>query len=79
MANYEEISGGGIDNPLGDGLVTRNELFTILEQIKSTTLYNQIEPLEVMDIFRNGGRVSQKGAIIGRYVFSEQGNEPEKM
>lgn len=79
MANYEEISGGGIDNPLGDGLVTRNELFTILEQIKSTTLYNQIEPLEVMDIFRDGGRVSQKGAIIGRYVFSEQGNEPEKM
>ena len=79
MANFEESSGGGLDNPLGDGIVTRNELFTILEQIKSTSLYNQIEPLEVMDISRIGGRVKQKGAIIGRYIFSEQGNEPQKM
>jgi len=74
-----EEQGSGIDKPGENEFITRSELYAILDQTKKTNKFYELEPFEVMDIYRDGGRVSQEGAVIGRYIFSEQGDSVEDM
>jgi hypothetical protein len=78
MARTETDFGGGVDKVFDNDFITRKELEDILKQRATTDRFYELEPLEVLDIFREGGEVSQPGAIIGRYVYSEQGDSVDE-
>jgi len=72
MAYSDKSFGGAIDKIFDNDFITRKELEDVLKQRQVTEHFYQIEPLEVLDIYRQGGRVSQPGAVIGRYCISEK-------
>ena len=78
MARTETDFGGGIDKVFDNDFITRKELEDILKQRATTDRFYELEPLEVLDIFREGSKVSQPGAVIGRYVYSEQGDSVDE-
>jgi hypothetical protein len=78
MARTETDFGGGVDKVFDNDFITRKELEDILKQRATTDRFYELEPLEVLDIFREGSKVSQPGAVIGRYVYSEQGDSVDE-
>ena len=78
MARTETDFGGGVDKAFDNDFITRKELEDILKQRATTDRFYELEPLEVLDIFRQGSSVSQPGAVIGRYVYSEQGDSVDE-
>ena len=94
MAYTETDGGAGIDKPLDNSFVTRNELYAILDQLKESNKFYELEPFEVLRI--SGSRLEQTddtekktfqrfqnnllpGEVLGRYVFSEQGDDIEEL
>jgi len=73
--NDTELSINGVDKD-GTDLITRTELFVILDQIKSDDKFFQIEPFEIMDIARSGNSLIP-GQVIGRNIYSEQGKDAD--
>ena len=78
MAYSDKSFGGAIDKIFDNDFITRKELEDVLKQRQVTEHFYQIEPLEVLDIYRQGGRVSQPGAVIGRYIISEQNQNSDE-
>ena len=74
--NDTELSINGVDKD-GTDLITRTELFVILDQIKSDDKFFQIEPFEIMDIARSGKNSLIPGQVIGRNIYSEQGKDAD--
>jgi len=73
--NDTELSINGVDKD-GTDLITRTELFVILDQIKSDDKFFQIEPFEIMDIARSENSLIP-GQVIGRNIYSEQGKDAD--
>ena len=71
--NDTELSINGVDKD-GTDLITRTELFVILDQIKVDDKSFQIEPFEIMDIARSENSLIP-GQVIGRNIYSEQGKD----
>lgn len=72
----------GLSNPTRQNYMTRSDVIELLSEMGLTEQqeYHQLEPLEVMDIYRDGeGRVKQPGSIIGRYCISQNIKPPENM
>jgi len=78
MAYTETDTGSGIDKTFDNSYITRNELYTILDQLKETTRFYQLEVFEVIEI-KNNTNDLLNGEVIGRYVFSEQGDSKEEI
>lgn len=57
----------------GQGYVTKDELRKILLNLKVKMTEFELEVFEVMDIYRVGSSVTKQGAVLGRYVYSENG------
>jgi len=74
-------TGGGVKDPYRNDVVTTNELNLQLKQLAKDTEFYELEPLEVMDIYRpnaeNGIFIS--GVVKGRNVISEPGHKPDEM
>ena len=69
-------TGGGVKDPFRNDVVTTNELNLQLRQLAKDVEFYELEPLEVMDIYRpntqNG--IFVPGVVKGRNVISEQGD-----
>ena len=74
-------TGGGVKDPFRNDVVTTNELNLQLRQLAKDVEFYELEPLEVMDIYRpntqNG--IFVPGVVKGRNVISEQGDTPDEM
>ena len=68
MAYTETDAGSGLDNVFDNSYITKSELYAILDQLKEQTRFYELEVFEVVEIDENPAQV------VGRYVFSEQGD-----
>ena len=78
MAYTETGGGSGIDKPFDNSFVTRNELYAILDQLKEENKFYELEVFEIVEI-SNSKNDLLKGEVVGRYVFSEQGDSVEEI
>ena len=74
MAYVRSNAGSGIDKAFDNELITRNELYAILDQLKDESQFHQLEIFEVVDV-----DTENVGSVIGRYVYSEQGDSLEEI
>ena len=74
MAYVRSNAGSGIDKAFDNELITRNELYAILDQLKDESQFYQLEIFEVVDV-----DTENVGSVIGRYVYSEQGDSLEEI
>jgi len=72
MAYSVSNAGSGVDKTFDNSLITRNELYAILDQLKEETEFYQLEIFEVVN-------ATIRGEVIGRYVVSEQGDSIEEI
>ena len=74
-------SGGGLKDPFRNDVVTTNELQLHLKQLAKDVEFYELEPFEVMDIYRPNAEngISIPGVVKGRNVISEQGDRPDEM
>ena len=74
-------SGGGLKDPFRNDVVTTNELQLHLKQLAKDVEFYELEPFEVMDIYRPNAQngIVIPGVVKGRNVISEQGNKPDEM
>jgi len=74
-------TGGGVKDPYRNDVVTTNELTLQLKQLAKDTEFYELEPLEVMDIYRPNAEngIFIPGVVKGRNVISEQGDKPDEM
>ena len=94
MAYTVTDGGAGIDKPLDNSFVTRSELYAILDQLKESNKFYEFEPFEVLRIsgsrleqtddtekktFQRIQNDLLPGEVLGRYVFSEQGDDIEEL
>ena len=85
MAHIIKKGSGGESNPLDNQLLTSDGLKNKLAQIGVEHLFYELEAVEVVDTFRLIDKVtdetstSQPGAILGRYIYSEQGNRASEL
>jgi len=85
MAHIIKKGSGGEPNPLDNQLLTSDGLKNKLAQLGAEHLFFELEVLEVVDTFRlinadtDETTTSQPGAILGRYVFSEQGDRASEL
>ena len=78
MAYTETDGGAGIDKPLDNSFVTRSELYAILDQLKESNKFYELEVFEIVEISDSKNDLL-KGEVVGRYVFSEQGDDIEEL
>ena len=74
MAYTETKAGSGVDKTFDNSFITRNELYAILDQLKDESQFHQLEIFEVVDV-----DTENVGSVIGRYVYSEQGDSLEEI
>jgi len=74
MAYSVSNAGSGVDKAFDNELITRNELYAILDQLKDESQFHQLEIFEVVDV-----DTENVGSVIGRYVYSEQGDSLEEI
>ena len=88
MSNIRKKGGGGEPNPLENQLLTADGLKNKLAQLSGEELFYELEAVEVVDIYRfsegpeTGSKepnLSGPGAILGRYVESEQGDGVDEL
>ena len=74
-------TGGGLKDPFRNDVVTTNELQLHLKQLAKDTEFYELEPFEVMDIFRPNAQngIIIPGIVKGRNIISDQGNSPDEM
>ena len=74
-------SGGGLKDGFRNDVVTTNELQLHLKQLAKDVEFYELEPFEVMDIYRPNAEngISIPGVVKGRNVISEQGDRPDEM
>jgi len=74
-------SGGGLKDPFRNDVVTTNELQLHLKQLAKDVEFYELEPFEVMDIYRPNAQngIVIPGVVKGRNVISEQGDKPDEM
>ena len=74
-------SGGGLKDDFRNDVVTTNELQLHLKQLAKDVEFYELEPFEVMDIYRPNAEngISIPGVVKGRNVISEQGDRPDEM
>tara|TARA_A100001515_G_scaffold126895_1_gene112353 strand:+ start:63 stop:1016 length:954 start_codon:yes stop_codon:yes gene_type:complete len=73
MAYTKTDAGSGLDNVFDNSYVTKNELYAILDQLKEDSKFYELEVFEVVEILENPAE------IVGRYVFSEQGDSIDEI
>ena len=78
MAYTKTGGGSGIDKPFDNSFITRNELYAILDQLKEENKFYELEVFEIVEI-SNSENDLLSGEVIGRYVFSEQGDSVEEI
>ena len=74
MAYTITDEGSGLDTTFDNSYVTKNELYTILEQLKTTERFYELEIFEVVNVDE-----VNVGEVTGRYVISEQGDSEEEV
>ena len=88
MSNIKKKGGGGEPNPLENQLLTADGLKNKLAQLSGEELFYELEAVEVVDIYRfsegpetgpKEPNLSGPGAILGRYVESEQGDNVDEL
>jgi len=94
MAYTETGGGSGIDKPFDNSFVTRNELYAILDQLKEENKFYELEVFEVSRVsgsrleqtddtdettYQRIDNNLLPGEVVGRYVFSEQGDSIEEI
>ena len=74
-------TGGGVKDPFRNDVVTTNELQLHLKQLAKDVEFYELEPFEVMDIYRPNAQngIVIPGVVKGRNVISEQGDKPDEM
>ena len=88
MSNIKKKGSGGEPNPLENQLLTADGLKNKLAQLSGEELFYELEAVEVVDIYRfsegpetgpKEPNLSGPGAILGRYVESEQGDNVDEL
>ena len=78
MAYSVSNAGSGVDKTFDNSFITRNELYAILDQLKEETKFYELEIFEVVESNSDDNDLLP-GEVIGRYVFSEQGDSIEEV
>jgi len=78
MAYSVSNAGSGVDKTFDNSFITRNELYAILDQLKEETEFYELEIFEVVEGSSDNNNLLP-GEVIGRYVFSEQGDSIEEV
>ena len=85
MAHMVKKGGGGEPNPLDNQLLTSDGLKNKLAQLGAENLFYELEAVEVVDTYRiidvenDETSTSAPGVVLGRYVFSEQGDRASEL
>ena len=74
-------TGGGLKDQFRNDVVTTNEMQLQLKQLATDVEFYELEPFEVMDIYRPNAenRINTPGVVKGRNVISEASNKPDEM
>ena len=78
MAYSVSNAGSGVDKTFDNSFITRNELYAILDQLKEETEFYELEIFEVVESSSDDNDLLP-GEVIGRYVYSEQGDSIEEV